>query len=433
MKITKIDKTNEKVKYIISLEANEWSEIKHSTFNKLVNNLKIVGFRKGHVPLEIAKKHITSDEITSEAMSKACQEAHRTITIPEIIEKQNDIFPDTFSYGIERASDEKLDIRCEFFLFPVVTLPDYKNMGIKFKSTPVSDKEISAKINDLIKKDTLLMPKQTDVIEAGDIVIFDFKGFIDDKAFEGGEANFFELEIGSNQFIPGFEQQMIGLKKNETKSITVVFPRDYHAPKFAGKKARFDLLIRDIKVLQKPTLDDAYIKSLHMDGIQTKQELENYISSQIKNQHMLYDKQTNMALIYDYLKKNASLSYMPDFILSKEIENIKNSMHSEASKHHQTFEEFVNKKYQVSNGNSTKNLLEKLGKENVVLIYALSRLLKELDIRLNDDDRQNYYQEISNIYHVSVSEVKKMINENENVDEIILQNKLVEKLMELNK
>lgn len=433
MKIAKTDKTNEKIKYVISFDIKEWSELKKHAFNNLVKNLNVVGFRKGHVPLDIAKKHISENAIITEAIDNGCKKAHKEIVIPEIIEKTKDIFVDTLSYGIEKIDEQNFEITCEFNLFPVVTIPEYTKTNLKFKTSVVTREEIDKGIDDLLKKDTLLVPKDGDTIEKGDTVVFDFKGFIDNKPFDGGEAKLFELEIGSNQFIPGFEEQMIGLKKDSEKTIKVKFPKDYHAKDFAGKEATFELNIRDIKTTQKPKLDDQYVKTLNIDGVNNKQELEKYISKQIENEYVSKDRQSNMTLIYDYFKKNSQLSYFPNFLIAKEKEQLKNSLTNNAQNYNLTFEKFMETNFQVKNEKEIDNKLNELAKDNIVLIYALSKLINDLNIQLTDNDRKLYFEDISKIYHMPVDEIKKILEKNQNIDEIILQNKLVDKIIQLNK
>jgi trigger factor len=279
----------------------------------------------------------------------------------------------------------------------------------------------------------LLVPKESDVIEKGDTVIFDFKGFIEDKPLEGGEAKLFELEIGSNQFIPGFEEQMIGLKKNTEQTINVVFPKDYHVANLANKQARFDLNIRDIKVSQKPNIDEQYIATLKLDGVHSKQDLEKHIEKQIENEHRLSDRQINMSLIYEYIRKHSKLSYLPNFIVTKEVEHIKTTLSNQAQQNQLTLEQFMNNKYQVKDSKDIPNKLEELAKDNVILIYSLSKIIGELNIKITDSDREQYYQEISNIYNLPINEIKKMINQNQNIGEVILQNKLVDEIIKLNK
>lgn len=431
MKIIKADRTIEKIKYFIGFDKDEWTQLKKHSFNKLIKNLSIVGFRKGHVPLDVAKKHVNENEVVGEAINEACKKAHKEIVIPEA-EKQNDVFLDTFSYGIGKI-DENIEITCEFNLYPIVTLPDIKKTNLKFKSSSVSQQEIDKRIDDFIKKDTLLAPKESDSIENGDTVIFDFKGFIDGKPFEGGEAKLFELEIGSNQFIPDFEKQMIGLKKGEEKTISVTFPKDYHAPDFAGKKADFELNIRDIKISQKPNVDDEYVKSLNIKDVNNKQELQNFITNQIDNEKKSIDRQINMKLIYDYLRNNAKLSYIPSFLVDKEKETIKNSLMNESQVKGLSFVEFMSNNFKVNNESDINNKLETLAKDNIVLIYSLQKLIKDLNIKLTDSDREEYFKSLSNLYHISIDEIKKTLQERQNIDEIILQNKLIDKIIESNK
>jgi trigger factor len=327
--------------------------------------------------------------------------------------------------------DDELELICEFSLIPKVELPDYKNSKINFHVGNVNESEINSYINELMKKDVILTPKETNVIENGDVVVFDFKGKIDGKTFPGGEANFYELEIGSNQFIPGFEQQMIGLKRDEKKTINVSFPNNYHAKEFAGKVAEFDLNIRDIKVSKKPDLDEEYIRSLNIKNVSNKDELNKYISKKLADEKKVENERTNLNLFYEYLKNNSKLSYLPDFLINKEKANLKEHLSTEAQKHNLSLNKYLEKNMNMSS--DVEENLNQLAKQNIILIYSLREILKELNITISDQDVENYYEIMSTTFNMPIEQIKKMFENNENIKEVILQNKLIDKIVELNK
>jgi trigger factor len=384
------------------------------------------------VPLEMAKKHISEQSVISEAVDKACKKAHKDIVITDIIQKHDDIFTDSLSYGVDKIEKDQLILTCEFNLYPQVTLPNYKKTNIKFKKSNVTKEDIAKYVDELVKKDTLLVPKEGDIIANGDTVIFDFKGFIDGQPFEGGEAKLFELEIGSNQFIPGFEKQMIGLKRDEQKTIKVDFPENYHEPKFAGKTANFELNIRDIKITKKPTIDDEYIKSLNIANVTNMKDFDNYVTKLIESEQLIINRQVNMKLIYEFIKKESKLSYIPQFLVEKEKHNLRNALSQEATKNNLDFEQYMNENFKTKSKSDIEIKIDKLAQENIVLILSLSEIMRELNIKLSEQDKEEYYVDISKIYNVSVDEIKKMLGDRQDISEVILQNKIVDEIVKLN-
>jgi trigger factor len=163
----------------------------------------------------------------------------------------------------------------------VVTLPDYKKFDLKLDSTEVSQEEVEHEFNRMIKKDIMLVPKENGTVQNGDSLEINFIGYKDGVAFPGGTANNQELEIGSNSFIPGFEEGLIGMKAGETKSIELSFPKDYHAADLAGQKVQFDVTVNSISSVEKPKFDEQYFAKFKLENVKTEQEFKNYLKKQL--------------------------------------------------------------------------------------------------------------------------------------------------------
>jgi trigger factor len=205
--------------------------------------------------------------------------------------KQDEVIEEALSIEIVKIEPKILEIAYTFEKYPVVTLADYKKIKITYTEPKVEKHELEQEIQRYTKKDIMLIPKEEGNIVKGDMVNFDFKGFVDDKPFEHGEAKGHELEIGSNNFIPGFEEQMVGLKKGERKTIEVTFPKDYHSKDLANKKAKFDLVINEIKTIQRPKLDESYITRFAIPNVKTPEQFREYVQNQLMDYKKYHSKQ----------------------------------------------------------------------------------------------------------------------------------------------
>jgi trigger factor len=328
--------------------------------------------------------------------------------------------------------DKTFELICEFNIYPDVSMPNYKKLNIKFQKTELSPLDVVHFIKEITKKDGMLVPKDSDTIENGDTVVFDFKGFINGSPFEGGESQFFELQIGSHQFIPGFEEQMIGLKKGEQKTIDVNFPNDYHAKDFAGKKAQFEINIRDIKLFQQQKLDDEYIKTLNIPKVNNKEDLENFVKCKLSYENHMTDNRNNIHLLYEFLIANVKLSYIPEFFIEKEINNINSNLSQQAEREEKTFDEFMMQKFNLKSNEEIKNEIRKQAQNNIILSLALDKMLKDLNIITSPTDRENFYEKISQVYNTDINEIKKTINKSDDdVDNIILEDKIIETIISI--
>jgi trigger factor len=237
----------------------------------------------------VLKKQISQEEIMNRALKKAIDQNYQLLLTSKEFDG-NEVVEDAVNIDLAKIDRKNLEIIFIFERLPEVTIGNYKTIKLTHSHSNIEDREIENEISRYTKRDTMLIPKESGNIAQGDMVNFDFKGFIDDQPFTGGEAKGHELEIGSGNFIPGFEEQLVGLQKGEKKTIQVTFPKDYHAKDLANKKASFELVNNDIKTIQKPKLDEAYIARFAIDGVKNEEQFKKYIGKQLKD-HKEY---TNM-------------------------------------------------------------------------------------------------------------------------------------------
>ncbi|MCD7032882.1 trigger factor [Metabacillus sp. GX 13764] len=238
-------------------------------FKKVVKQVSIPGFRKGKVPRSLFEQRFGVESLYQDAVDIVLQQEY-----PKAIDEA----------GIEPIDRPEIDIdqieRGQNLIFtakvevkPEVKLGDYKGLGVEKESAEVTDEDIDSELKTLQERNAELVVKEDGKVENGDSVVLDFEGFVDGEAFEGGQAENYSLEIGSNTFIPGFEEQLVGAETGAEKEVEVTFPEEYHAEELAGKKAVFKVKIHEIKAKELPELDDEFAKDVN-DEVETLDELK---------------------------------------------------------------------------------------------------------------------------------------------------------------
>ena len=209
---------NSKVEVICDVEEKVWKEAQEKAFKKLAKNLEIKGFRKGSVPEAMAKQHIDQGSIFNEGINSMLQPAFEEVLKEEKL--QPFARP---SVDVTKVSDKELQLKFIIILAPEVKLGKYKGLGVKKEAVSVTDKEVQEAIDKLVAQNASLVVKE-DAAKKGDTVVLDFVGSVDGKEFDGGKAENYSLELGSNSFVPGFEDQLVGHKAGEVVEVNVTFP-----------------------------------------------------------------------------------------------------------------------------------------------------------------------------------------------------------------
>ena len=256
----KVEKTenNNEVKLEITVEAEKFDGAIKTVFNKNAKYFNIPGFRKGKVPYQIVEKtygaQIFYEDAFNEIAGQAYEEALKENKIEAVSKPEIDLVQ------IEKGKD--LIFTAVVSTKPEVTLGKYKGIEIKKVEYNVSDEDVEHELGHMAEKNARLVSVEDRPVESGDITVIDFEGFVDGKAFDGGKAENHELTIGSNTFIPGFEDQIIGMKLEEEKEINVKFPEEYFSANLAGKDAMFKVKLHEIKKKEMPEINDELAKDI---------------------------------------------------------------------------------------------------------------------------------------------------------------------------
>lgn len=282
-KIEKTEHANE-VKMEITVEAAKFDEAMKKVYAKTAKYFSVPGFRRGKAPMHLVEKQYgteifyedTFNEVAPEAMEEAVTE-NNLIAVSR---------PDIEISQIGKGKD--LIFTAVIQTKPELEAPKYKGITLKKIEYPVTDEMVEHELGHMAERNARVLTIEEGSLENKDIAVMDFEGFVDGVAFEGGKAENHELEIGSNTFIPGFEEQMIGMKAGEEKDIQVTFPEEYHATELAGKEAVFKVKVHEIKRKELPTIDDEFAKDV--SEFDTLDELKNSIKEKLEEENKRKEK-----------------------------------------------------------------------------------------------------------------------------------------------
>lgn len=285
-------------------------------FKKVVKDVQAPGFRKGKMPRKMFEKMYGVESLYNEALDFILPEAYGKAV------EEADIEPvDRPEIDIEQMEQGKdLIFTATVTVKPEVTLGDYKGLEVTRQETEVTDEEIEEQLKERQTTFAELVIKEDGAIEDGDTVKLDFKGFADGEAFEGGEAQDFDLEIGSGSFIPGFEEQLVGMKVGEEKAIEVNFPEEYHAAELAGKPATFEVKVHEIKTKEIPELDDELAKEID-EEVEGLEELRTKMKEQTVEEKKTASETALRDDLVEAAARNAEMD-IPEAMIESELERM---------------------------------------------------------------------------------------------------------------
>lgn len=286
---------------------------------RLSKTIKMDGFRKGKVPLSLVRARY-ADGIKQDAQKETVQDMLQD-ALKELNIQASKMVGDPIITKFEEKAD-RIDVEIKISLNPEVKIDGVDSCIPKFKAPEVSEKEIKKRLEEIAKREApFVAAPKTKTLDNGDLAVFDFEGFVDGEAFDGGKAEKFELTIGSGQFIAGFEDSMLGMKSGEQKDITVTFPKDYQASHLAGKEAVFKIKLHEIKVKEKVELNDELAKkALPQNKEATLKDLEDEVAKQLRLEAKtkLYNEELKQALVENFSK---DISFdLPDLIVEQEMD-----------------------------------------------------------------------------------------------------------------
>ncbi len=267
-----------KEKYVLELKGKEWKNCLDVTYERKKKDIKMDGFRKGQVPQEVYIKKYGIESLYMDAIDMAVD-----ILYAKLMSDPKTVTP-AATPGIEVQDIDKNHVEIEFSIVPVpkVKMGKYKNLGVKKDTPEVTEEEIEHELGHI--KEQFVEVKTLDEkskIKDGHVAVIDFEGFLNGKAFKGGKGEDYSLTIGSHTFIPGFEEGLVGLKKGDKKDLVITFPESYQSEDLKGKEVTFKVEVKDVKERTYPKFDEEFFKDLGVGGVNSEEELKNYIKENL--------------------------------------------------------------------------------------------------------------------------------------------------------
>lgn len=382
----------------IKIENEAWEKALDASFEKKVKEIKVDGFRKGKCPRNIFEKKFGKESLYLEAADYVLPEAYESAV------KKDNLIP-----IIEPKVDiKKIDENGITFLFTITTKPEvkiskYKDLGVKKAETKITKKEVDAEIEKLLDKYADIVVKDGK-IENGDTAIIDFEGFIGDTPFEGGKGENYPLVIGSGSFIPGFEEQLIGLKSGEETDVKVKFPEDYHAEDLKGKDAVFKVKVHEVKTKEKPKMDKEFFLDLGFDNVNTEEELRDLVKVELEAQKDYENDNKYVDDLLEAVNKNTTVD-VPEELVNEEIDRMIKQYEQNLQMQGVTLEMF----YQFTN--SDEQALRDQMREEALKRVQYRFILEEIaileKIEISDEDADKEAEELSKKYNMTKEELLK--------------------------
>lgn len=409
---------------VIKIDGDAWKEALDKAFNEKKKDAKVDGFRKGKVPKNIYIKKYgieslfipAADLVLQDAYTKAMEESK---LLPVV---QPDV-------NLKDINED-----CVEFTFKIVTKPEvnvkkYKGLKIAPEKVEVTKEEIEHELSHVLERYTELVTKDGKV-ENGDIAVIDFEGFKDGVAFEGGKGENYSLEIGSNTFIPGFEDQVIGMKAGDERDINVTFPEDYQAQDLAGAPVVFKVKVNEVKTKEARELDADFFEDLGMEGIDSKEKLEKEIESSIKAQKEMDAENKYVDKILEEVSKNVEVD-IPEEMVNEEVDRLMHRFEEQMKMQGISLDIYY--QFTKSTEADLRNQLEKEAYSNVLYRLMLEEIMNLEKIEVTMEDAEKEAEELAKKYQMEKEEFLKNFGGVDMVQYDLQMRKTIEALKELNK
>ncbi|ATF73617.1 MULTISPECIES: trigger factor [unclassified Enterococcus] len=375
-----------------------------TAFNKVKGNLNVPGFRKGKVSRQVFNRMYGEEALYEDALNAVLPEAYEAAVkeagIDPVAQPKIDVD------SMEKGQDWV--IKAEVTVKPEVRLGDYKELTVEKQDREVTEEDVDARIKREQEAQAELVIKEDEAAENGDTVVIDFEGFLGEETFEGGKGENYSLELGSNSFIPGFEEQLVGTKAGDSKDVTVTFPEDYQAEDLAGKEAVFKVTVHEVKAKELPELDDEFAKDVD-DSVESLAELkEKYRAELTETKEKAAEDAKDEAAIRQAVE-NAEIVELPHSMVHDEV--------------HRSMDEFLNnmqrqgispEMYYQLTGSTEADLhtqFEGEAETRVKTNLVIEAIAKAEGLEATEEDIENEIKELSEAYNMPVDQIKRVLTE----------------------
>ena len=399
MKATQVSKENGVVKFNIEFSTEEFKDAVNKAYLANRSKFQIDGFRKGKAPRKIIESHYGHDVFWDEALNELLEKGY----YDALKEMDLEVISQPSFESPEIKKDEPVVLTGTVQVFPEMEVENYKGLEIEKVETKIGEKEVKEELEKVQKSQARMESVEDRKTEMGDTLVFDFEGFVDDKPFSGGNAENYELKLGSGQFIPGFEDQLVGKDAGEEVDVEVVFPGDYHAEELAGKPALFKCKIHEIKKEILPEIDDELASDV--SEFETLAEYKKDLKKKLQEAA----KETDLSVMKDrVLEKlyNENDIKVPEVMINNEVENMLYDMNQSLSAQGLGLQQYVEWTGKTIDElrEETKPEAEKRIRTRVLLKNIIR--MEKLDVE--DEEINELMEDFGKQYGMTVDQVKEM-------------------------
>ena len=399
---------------VVSVDGETFEKAVNAVYKKQVKNINIQGFRKGKAPRAVIERMYGSEVFYEDAMQDcypdALYDAAKEAGV-EIVKVE--------SLEALEASKEGFTFKTSIIVKPTMEINDFKGIEIEKKSTEVTDELVDAEIQKIRERNSRMVTVEDRACENGDTAVIDFEGFTDGIAFEGGKAENYNLKLGSGNFIPGFEEQIVGHKTGEEFSINVKFPEDYQAEELKGKDAEFKIVLHEIKATELPEVDDEFVKDVtDKDTLdEWKEELKETVAARLADEA---EKDIDDKIA------NKLMELLEGEIPEAMFENQANEMVREFDMRlrSQGLDMKTYMQYMGMDPSSLTDMYKDEAEKRVKLRLALETIARKENIEVSADDLEEEYKKIADNYKMEIDKVKASIPEESLTEDIKVEKAL---------
>ena len=387
------------VKFEVKVEADKFKEALTRAYKKNVKKFNVPGFRKGKVPMAVVKKYYGIEVLLEDAINFAIDSSYKEVL------KENNIIPVDYPQidVVEVGEGKDFIYTAEVTVYPEVKLGEYKGLKVEKNSYEVTEEEVSKKLTEMQEKNARVETKEEGSIENGNIAIIDFKGFIDGEAFEGGEGTDYELEIGSGTFIGNFEEQLVGKNVNDNVEVNVTFPENYGREELNGKPAKFEVVIKGIKVKELPALDDEFAKEV--SEFDTLADLKADITKNLEETNNSRAEREFEEAVILAATENANVE-IPAVMIEKEIDKMVQNLEQRLQYQGLTLEQYF--QFTGSDAEKMREYMKENAERKVKTDLVLEAIEKAENIDATEEEIRAKAEEVAKMYSANSDE--KMID-----------------------
>ena len=386
----------------IEIAAEDFEKAVNKAFKKNVKKISVPGFRKGKAPRAFIEKYYGENVFYEDAVNgiypSALQDA--------IDEAGLDVINDKIDFDVVKIGKDGFDFKAVVTVKPEVEIENYKGIEVEHKPVEVTEDDINKEIDRVRERNSRLVTVEGRSTQESDIAVFDFKGFVDGKAFEGGEAENYSLKLGSGQFIPGFEDQMIGHNQGEEFEVNVTFPESYQEASLAGKPAVFKIKLHEIKNRELPELDDEFAKDV--SEFDTLAEYRESVKKQLLD---LKQRESDMDADDQMIDKVIELlkAEIPKAMFENKVEDIMRDFAYKLQSQGLTLDSYM--KYTGLDNSAFKSQFRPQAERQVKLRLALDKIAELENISATPEELEEKYKSFAEQYKVDIEKIKEIVKE----------------------